>query len=125
MTATLNRLQRSTRRTLLRFGAERSFQFYAKTKDWDAGSQSSAPSGDPVKAAMARDVEMRSKGSGEGGKTVRHRVEVWHVEVLAFKERGGLDGDWRVTIDGTEHRIQESVLCDDETYYVVRLGTGG
>ena len=124
--AALQRLRRSARRLLIRFGGEETFQRYEATPDWDAGSESASAVGSPVKAAIARDEERtRKAGSGDDGdRKVAVSEEVWHVEVLAF-DPGGLDASWRVTLDGVERRIASAVLCEDETYYVVRLGTGG
>ncbi len=129
--STLGQLQDAARIVLLNLSgtppAKTSFQLYVSTKDLTAGSETWSTSGSPVLAAMARDMETQDRaGHGdEGDRKVRKRVEVFHVEVPAFAAFGGLTDDWRFTRGGDEHVIKSAVLCDDETYYVIKRSTGG
>lgn len=124
-------LQAAAASVLLRFSgpppARTLFQLYVATPDLEACSESWSSSGSPVLAAMARDMETQDRaGKGDDGdRKVRKRVEVWHVEVPAFAAFGGLTDDYRVTLSGVERVIASAILCDDETYYVVKLSTGG
>jgi hypothetical protein len=108
--------------------AKTSFQLYVSTKDVEAGSETWSASGSPILAAMARDMETQDRAGhrdDDGDRKVRKREEVFHVEVPAFAAVGGLTDDYRFTRNGVEHAISSAVLCDDETYYVVKRSTGG
>ncbi len=125
--ASLIRIRLATRRVLLRLGDQFSFQRFAKTPDWEQGTQTSTPTGAPILAAMARDTETvtRAGAGDDGDRKVRQRREVFHVEIPAFASVGGLSDEYRVTVAGTERRLNSAVMGDDETYWVVQLGTAG
>ncbi len=122
------RAQNSTAGLLLRrAGAKTKFQLYALTPNLDAGSEALVVSGAPVLAAMVKDMETRKRGGdlSTGSRPVRTKVEVYHVEIPAFAAFGGLTEDWKPTVDGKERAIEELIMADDDTFYVVRLTTGG
>lgn len=129
MTATgaVLRLQHAARRQFARYGGVRPFQRQVATKDWDAGSESWAPSGAPVNAACHWDeITVRKAGAQGGPATVTLRERVLLVEIPAFAAAGGLTSDWSfVDFDDAEQRLASAVLSEDGTYYIARLGSGG
>ncbi len=127
MSTFLQQAQQGTAGLLLaRAGAKTSFQLYATTNDLEAGSEDGTASGSPVLAAMVRDVETRSRAGADnnGSRPVVTRQEVFHVEVPAFGP-DGLTKDWRPTVNGKEQIVENVIMSPDETFWVVKLSTGG
>jgi hypothetical protein len=121
------RLQESAGRLLEHFGAERSFQRYAATKDWNAGSETWSASGAPI-VARSDYVTIRSMraGSDNGDAKVLVAEQVLHVEIPPFAAIGGLTDEYRFTdSSGVERRIESAVVDDDQSVYVVRWTRGG
>lgn len=110
------RLQRTAARVIARAGERASWQLYAATKSKLQQSETFAPTGSPVLAA----VEVTSQSLGRKDGKSLGREEVLHVEIPAFEAHGGLTQHWRVTLKGVERRIKKPVMSDDGTYYVCR-----
>lgn len=111
---------------LARAGAKTSFQLFDLVQDKTAGSEELVASGSPVLAAMVKDMETRRQaGAGEqGSRPVKTKVEVFHVEIPAFGA-AGLTKEWRPTVDAKERKIEDLIMGDDDTFYVIRLTTAG